>query len=184
MLLEPVDILSERFPQEVEKLQSPRAKASRMEHAIKHTITVRLHEDPAFYETVRERLERIIHERKEQRIDDAAEFKLLMSLRTELKEGHGGDADSLGLSEAAYPFFGVLRKRMTDGIFDDKKLADLADSVLDALKQESVIDWQKKDSVQREMRRKVKRQLRLAGVDDVMLDELTSAIMLLAEVRL
>jgi len=34
------------------------------------------------------------------------------------------------------------------------------------------------------MRRKVKRQLRLAGVDDVMLDELTSAITLLAEVRL
>lgn len=182
VLLEPVDILSDRFPEEVAKLETPRAKASRMEHAVKHTISVRLHEDPAFYETMRERLERIIKEREEQRIDDAEEFKLLMTVRDEIRQGHGGDAEALGLTDEAYPFFGVIRKRLTDT--DDGKMADLSGAVLDALKQEAVIDWKEKDSVKREMRRKVKRQLRLAGVDDGQLEELTTAIMSLAEVRL
>ena len=184
VLLEPVDIMSERFTEELQKLETPRAKASRIEHAVKHTITVRLHEDPAFYESMRERLERIISERKDQRIDDAEEFKLLMTVRDEIKRGHGGDAETLGLSDEAYPFYGVLKKRIDADDGDDQKMADLAGAVLDALKQEAVIDWQKKDGVQREMRRKVKRQLRIAGIDDGKLDEVTTAIMSLAEVRL
>lgn len=105
-----------------------------------------------------------------------------MSVRDEMRQGHGSDAEALGLSDEAYPFFGVIRKRITD--VDEAKMADLAGAVLDALKQEAVIDWKGKDSIKREMRRKVKRQLRLASVVDDRLEELTTAIMSLAEVRL
>ena len=44
VLLPPIPILSDRFSEEIEKLQSPRAKASRMEHAVKRTITVKMAE--------------------------------------------------------------------------------------------------------------------------------------------
>ena len=80
-----------------------------MEHAIQRTITVKLHEDPVFYESVRERLERIIVERRDQRIDDAEEFKLLMGVREDIKQGHSEDADSLGIKKEAFPFYGLLK---------------------------------------------------------------------------
>ncbi len=63
VLLAPVSILSDQFSAEVAKLDSARAKASRMEHALSRTITFKVNEDPVFYESLQDRLERIIRER-------------------------------------------------------------------------------------------------------------------------
>lgn len=186
-LLEPVSILSEDFTREVEKLESPRARASRMEHAITKTISVKLHEDPAFYESVRERLERIIREREEQRIDDAEEFRLLFSIRDQIRTRHVDVSGNLGLREEAVPFFGVLRREFATGDTEeasDEMLAALADAVLSVLEREAVIDWRRKEDVQREMRRQVKRELRLRGVKSSHLESLVTAVMDLARVRL
>ncbi len=177
LLLEPISIMSDK---------DPRAKASRMEHAIQRTITVKIHEDPVFYESVKDRLKRIIDQRREQRIDDAEEFKLLMGLRGDIKEGHSGDAESLGIKEEAFPFYGLLKRHMTDSANDGAvaKLGELSEAVFDALKHEAVIDWSQKEDVQREMRRKIKRQLRLADFPSEDIETATSAVMDLARVRL
>jgi len=186
LLLEPVPIMSDRFSEEVKKLKDPRAKASRMEHAIQRTITVKLHEDPVFYESVRERLERIIVERRDQRIDDAQEFKLLMAVRDDIKQGHSEDADSLGIKKEAFPFYGLLKKHVAEDANSGAaaKLAELSEAVFDALKHEAVIDWSQKEDVQREMRRKIKRQLRLADFPTKDVEAVTSELMDLARVRL
>ena len=184
-LLEPIPIMSDRFSEEIKKLKDPRAKASRMEHAIQRTITVKLHEDPVFYESIKDRLKRIIDERRDQRIDDAEEFKLLMRLRDDIKDGQAEDADTLGVREEAFPFYGLLKKHMASPSADGTaKLAELSDAVFDALKQEAVIDWAQKEDVQREMRRKVKRQLRLADFPTDDIEAVTTAVMDLARVRL
>jgi type I restriction enzyme R subunit len=157
-----------------------------MEHAIQRTITVKLHEDPMFYESIKDRLRRIIDERRDQRIDDAEEFKLLMRLRDDIKGGQAEDAASLGIQKDAFPFYGLLRKHIADATDDatKAKLAELSDAVVDALKQEAVIDWAQKEDVQREMRRKVKRQLRLADFPTEDIEAVTTAVMDLARVRL
>ncbi|MEZ5433672.1 MAG: DUF3387 domain-containing protein [Verrucomicrobiales bacterium] len=85
-LLKPIDILGDDFSVEIEKLRSPRAKAMRMEHAIRHTISVKLHEDPVFFESLSERLARIIGERKASRLDDIAGFRLLGELAREMRQ--------------------------------------------------------------------------------------------------
>lgn len=184
-LVAPVSIMSERFAEEVEKLKDPRAKASRMEHAINRTITVKLHEDPVFYESVKERLERIIQERRDQRIDDAEEFTLLMQVRTDLESGRPNDATVLGIREEVAPFFGLLQANAgSDSGIASEKLAELTEAVFDSLKHEAVLDWFQKEGVQREMRRKVKRQLRLADYPESQIDAVTTAVMDLARVRL
>lgn len=186
VLLEPVNILEDRFRDEVEKLESARGKASRMEHAISRTITIKLHEDPVFYESLQERLERIIDERQQERIDDVKEFQLLLSLRDDLRKGQSETAEQLGLDENSYAVFGLLNQHWQPdgGGTLETKLTDLAEVIFDTLKQEAVIDWQNKEDTQREMRRKVKRQLRLADCPAEKIDELTAAIMDLARVRL
>ncbi len=64
------------------------------------------------------------------------------------------------------------------------KFAELSEAVFDALKHEAVIDWSRKEDVQREMRRKIKRQLRLADFPAEDIEAVTSAVMDLARVRL
>ena len=56
-----------------------------MEHAIRHEINVRVEENPAFYRSLRERLEEIVEERRRQRLDDARQLSLLNHLCEELK---------------------------------------------------------------------------------------------------
>lgn len=187
VLLEPVNILNDKFREEIEKLESSRAKASRMEHAVSRTITIKLREDPAFYESLQERLERIIEERRLERIDDVKEFQLLSSLRDDLRKGQSESAEAMGLDENSYAVFGLLGQHWGTkerGGPSESKLSELASAIFDTLKAEAVIDWQSKEETQREMRRKVKRQLRLADCPADKIEELTTALMDLARVRL
>jgi len=187
-LLEPVNILSDRFVQELAKLDTARAKASRMEHAVGRTISVKLHEDPAFYESLEQRLRRIIDDRKKERIDDVKEFQLLMALRDDLKDGQERIAESMGLDPDTFAVFGLLRERLDElgssPGFQEEKLAELAASIFMRLEEEAVIDWPSKEDTQREMRRKVKRELRIADYPPDKVEELTTAIMDLARVKL
>ena len=63
-VLPPVSLTSADFRQKVAAMASPRARASEMEHAIRHHIDVHLAEDPVRYRRLSERLEQILAEHK------------------------------------------------------------------------------------------------------------------------
>jgi type I restriction enzyme R subunit len=54
------ELLSPKFVKEVEKSQSPKAKASEMEHAIRKHCKVHFEQDPALYTKLSEKLEALI----------------------------------------------------------------------------------------------------------------------------
>ena len=56
----PVRITDVNFASHVDREPSPRAKASEMEHAVRHHIRERLDEDPVYYQKLSERLDEII----------------------------------------------------------------------------------------------------------------------------
>ena len=120
--------------------------------------------------------------------DDVKEFQLLLNLHEDLRKGQGQNAESLGLNEDSYAVYGLLRQHLpaskNKDNDTDKRLTDLAESLFDTLQQEAVIDWTSKEDTQREMRRKIKRELRLADCPAEKIEELTTAIMDLARVRL
>ena len=76
-----VQIFSTEFEEKIDALKTDEAKASEMEHAVRHEINVRVEENPVFYRSLRERLEEIIKERREERIDAARQLSLLGRLR-------------------------------------------------------------------------------------------------------
>jgi len=180
-LLEPVPILSDRFQEEVEKLKSTKAKAKRMEHALRHVVSEKYEQDPAFYETIKAALERIIRERKEQRINEVEQFKKLADEvdRVQQRARSATEAD---------PYLGVIRRHYPMGSGDGDEPTEqeqaLGQDILEILKKECVIDWIDKPDVQREMRRVVKRKLRLAGCPAGKIEELTTALVEVAQVRL
>lgn len=186
VLLKPVPILAAEFAEEIDKLHSPRAKAVRMEHAVERTISLSLDEDPAYFESIRERLERIISERRLARIDDVQEYQLLMRLRDEVG-AHAASASSEGQpSEQARPFLRMLDRELdgAPGRPGDARLAEVAEGVVRSVATLAVVDWVHKEDVQREMRRQIKGELRLTDIPEERVEALASALLELARTRM
>ncbi|MBQ0977862.1 type I restriction endonuclease subunit R [Micromonospora sp. M61] len=62
----PISITAADYADKVSRLTSPRAKASEMEHAIRHHISERMDSDPAHYARLSEHLEHVLSELKDQ----------------------------------------------------------------------------------------------------------------------
>lgn len=184
VLVREVSILTPEFDEKVEALKDPEAKASEMEHAVRAEIHVRIEEDPAFYTSLRERLEKLIEDHRQKRIDAAKALSLLKAMISEVRN-RAGEAERLGLSETGLAILGLLRP-LTERVADDADpaLVELVGLLEEGLaSQVSIVDWQHKDDVQREMRRKIKRQLRAAHYTDDRLDPLANQIVDLLKAR-
>ncbi len=177
VLLSPVHILDDQFTAELDKLNSNRAKASRMEHKLKKTITIKMHEDPAFYSSLEDRIADIIDEHRANRISDVLALQKYEEVRTTMREGQSESAETLGLDANSFAVYGLLGKRMAGSDMKQEDIVDLAAVIYETLQSEAVLDWISKEDVQREMRRKIKRQLRLAKCPKERIEELTMEIM-------
>lgn len=177
-LMEPTSIFSEKFDEEVEKLSSPEAKASEIEHAIKHEITVKIDENPVFYESLSERLKRIIEDYIRGRIDSTEQLKLLRYLLEDVRapERH---ATELGVDPDVAPFYELIVKDSKD----KETLKPVAEEIHATLKELTVVDWQQKEDIKRELRRQIKRLLRAASYPTESIQDRTSQIIDLAARR-
>jgi type I restriction enzyme R subunit len=171
VLVKQVSLFSPDFEEKLNALKSDEARASEMEHAIRHEIHVKLDENPAFFTSLRERLEKIIEDRKARRIDAAKQLELLEAIRRDIR-GQAQTAERLGLTETAFAIYGLLvgadgaaagEGTPPYGAKVDEAASALASLLDDGLvAHTSIVDWVQKEDVQREMRRLIKRQLRAA----------------------
>ncbi|MDB4946676.1 MAG: type site-specific deoxyribonuclease, HsdR family [Labilithrix sp.] len=185
ILVKQVNLFTPEFEEKLEALKSDEAKASEMEHAIKDEIHVRLDENPVFFQSLRERLEQIIEDRKARRIDAAKQMELYATLVTDLA-GQADVAKKLGLTEAAFAIYGLLQPGAplplaestgTAYVKADPAKVALASVLEEALApQTAIVDWQRKEEVQKEMRKRIKRQLRAAHFEEGSLDPTAESI--------
>jgi len=187
ILVKEVSIFSKDFETKVDRLTSPEAKASEMEHAIRHEIHVKLEENPAFYGSLRERLEQLIADKKADRIDAAKQLELLRELATEIR-GEAKAAADAGLSDMGFAIYGVLELtlpsvREPDVEYDagHTALAGLIEKDIEQHTQ--MLDWTEKPSLLKELRAGVKTQLRAARFPKESLESVTDKIIDLAKVR-
>jgi len=188
ILVKEVPLFSKEFDEKVGALKTDEAKASEMEHAIRHEISVRVEENPVFYQSLRKRLEDIIEERRQERIGEAEQLKLLMHLRDELR-GEQTRAEDIGLQARGFAIYGLLEEQRPTMVREDAPRYNEANRDLASLLDEAVepftnlVDWWQKDDVQREMRQRIKRQLRASGIESDKVERLASDIVDLAKVR-
>ena len=188
ILVKEVQLFSQEFDEKVDALATDDAKASEMEHAIRHEINIRVEENPVFYQSLRERLEEIIKERRQERLDAAEQLKLLNDLREDLK-GEQSRAAEMELDARGFAIYGLLKKQRPPKAREKTATYDVANRDLASLIDEAVtpftelVDWQQKDDVQREMRSRIKRRLRAGGIGDETVESLAADIVDLAKVR-
>ena len=116
----PVDLMAANFKEEVEQIKSPESRASEIESAIKHHITVNLDEDPEYYKSLSLRLREII-EQTNGKWDQ--QLELLLDLVSNIESEHKQAAYDLGLTETEFAFYNILMAEVTqhssDGVITD-----------------------------------------------------------------
>jgi type I restriction enzyme R subunit len=168
ILIKEVSLFSGELEAKLAALGSDEARASEMEHALRHEIHVKLEEDPAYFRSLRERLEQIIEDRKERRLSAARQLELLQGLAHEARARERGGEDE-GVSKTAGAIYGLLNpiayghggtSRAADLPKDQSKLALATVLEEEVASLVQIVDWTLKDDVQREMRKLIKRKLK------------------------
>jgi len=184
-ILEPINITAPDFREKLEIKGSSKAKASHVEYAIRQIINEKIATDPAFYGSLKERLEEIIEEDKKERKSEARLLLNLMELGREEKKREAY-ANSLGLEGVnEFSFFGLLLP-FRKSIFSDSEKDHVAftKGIIESIKERRVIDWTDKEDIQREMRKEVKRLLRAKRFQEDHVEPLTREILNLARIHL
>ncbi|TRM11769.1 type I restriction endonuclease subunit R [Lentibacillus cibarius] len=180
VLVEPIDILSTRFDDKLDEMDTPEAKAAEMEHAIKHEIRIKLDENPVLYTSLKERLEELIEKRKERQLTIEERLEayrdVIDRMRTNAEEGAAH-----GFTPEQYPFYQMLEQAL-DG-FEEENVKELTHIITEIIQDNAVIDWTFKDDVKREMRKRIKRQLRASNCPSKQVEHLARQLMELAEVH-
>ena len=134
-------------------------------------------ENPVFYESLMERLKRIIEDYKQKCITEAERLKLLQAVLDDIRSPERF-ALQQGVELEVFPFYQLVQTKISDEV----GLSSLAQEIYSALKKHAVVDWQQKEDAKREMRRDIKRLLRseLSGND---LQDLTTQLVDLAARR-
>jgi len=122
----PVDLMAANFRESVEQIKSPESRASEIESAIKHHITVNLEEDPEYYKSLSLRLRDIIEKTNgkwEQQLD------LLQDLVGSIESTRKQDADDKGLDETEMAFYRILVAEVARHSGDDVVGEDVDDEI-------------------------------------------------------
>ena len=115
----PVDLLAANFKESVTTVKSDESRASEIESAIKHHITVNLDEDPEYYRSLSLRLRDIIEKtagKWEQQVE------MLFEMVNTMEADHKKAADDLGLTETELAFYNILMAEVTEAkgdVLDD-----------------------------------------------------------------
>lgn len=167
--IEPITLFEDNFKAKVKTLKSDEAQASAMEHAIKHIINVKIKENPVYYESLFERLQRILDETKNDWI--ARKKQLEEFIKNDVETGASNKANDLGLDEKEFAFFEVIRKYLEDDANEFKLKEEEATYISDetmeiskemakdvkaVVKDNYVIDWVINQSKTNDIQRTIK----------------------------
>ncbi|OAA87802.1 type I restriction endonuclease subunit R [Clostridium ljungdahlii] len=106
--IEPITLFEDDFKTKINTLKSDEAQASAMEHAVKHAISVKMDDNPVFYTSLLEKLQKILDETKNDWIE--RKKKLEEFIEREVEKGTKSQSENLGLDEKEYAFFEVVKK--------------------------------------------------------------------------
>jgi type I restriction enzyme R subunit len=166
LLSEAVDITdSKRFEEELAR-KGGKTKELTIANRIKHTIQANKKENPEFYDDLAKRLERLIRDREEDRIDQAHLLTEFHKIQEEIINAKD-EWQRLGLaSTEQFPIYKKIEK-----LFPDSKVLTIA--IFDKIGiylQKS--DWKDHDDIKKTIRVEIKSLLRSAGANSDLLKSL------------
>jgi len=167
----PIDLMAADFKASVDQIKSPESRASEIESAIKHHITVNLDEDPEYYRSLSLRLRDII-EKTDGKWEQ--QLELLLQMVGSIEADHKKAAADLGLNQTEFAFYNILMAEVTRHAGDDT-LSDAVHGEVRATSQALVevfeeatciVDFFNKPDEIKRMKKAIKRAIMDCSFDD------------------
>jgi type I restriction enzyme, R subunit len=165
----PVELLSTDFIAQLNQHAggNAEAKASEMEHAIRKHCTVHNDEDPAFYQSLSQKVENLIDQYQDQWERLAEELE---KLRTEAIAGRQQETDGMG-KEATTFYEHIANQAFANGEVppeDKPKLKALMEAIVETL-QDSIgsVDFWNDSDKQKKTRSEIKTAIAITGIAEL-----------------
>ncbi|MBK0075566.1 type I restriction endonuclease subunit R [Bacillus sp. S56] len=145
----PVDILNEKaFEEELERLDSKRAKADAIRTRLTKSVSAKWDENPAFYKKFSERIQEAIQEYKDKRISEAEYLNKMKDIMKDYRKGESTDnyPEVIKENQNAQAFYGVTKDIIsevaeTSVSYGSASLGDLAIKMDEVIKEHQKVDW-------------------------------------------
>jgi len=160
-----VDIFDkDKFEAEVDKIDSPRARADTIANRTKKTIIEKWEEDPAFYKRFSKLLEETIEEFMAKRLSDAEYLEKVTAVMNSVRNRTGDDIpEKLEHHEVAKAFYGLVYEVIGKFESNEYEPRDFAADIgleIDGIIQSSlVVDWINNTDIQNMMLNKIEEYL-------------------------
>lgn len=163
----PVDLLAANFKEKLKEVKSTESKASEVESAVKHHITVNLEEDPEYYKSLSLRLRDII-------VKNAGnwerQLELLLEMVDNIESEHQQAAQDVGLSETEYAFYNILTAEVSqvaessgDYVVDDSVMEEVKSTTQTLVntfdEATEIVDFFNKQDEVKRMKKEIKRAI-------------------------
>jgi len=175
LLYEAIDITDyKKFAEEI-AIKSGRIKELSIANRIKYTIQANKKENPEFYQDIAKRLDRLIKDRQDNRIDQIQLFLEFNKIQEQINNSKQ-QWKKLGLkSTEQFPIYKKLEKI----VGNPKELTlDIFDKISIYFQKK---DWAESDDFKKEIRKKIKPLLRKANIDTKLLKTLAIDIVEILE---
>ncbi|WP_027340831.1 type I restriction endonuclease subunit R [Halonatronum saccharophilum] len=133
----PITLFENDFKDKIDSLGSDEALASGMEHAIKHTINVKMEDNPVHYTSLLEKLRKILEETEhdwQERKQKLQEF-----IHRDLDTGEENEAKKLGFNtKREYALYEVVKDTLIAKEQSTKKKDRVKDERVDYISQETI----------------------------------------------
>ncbi|CAG7611017.1 hypothetical protein PAESOLCIP111_01320 [Paenibacillus solanacearum] len=149
----PVDILNAKaFEEELERLDSKRAKADAIRTRLTKSINTKWDENPAYYKKFSERIKEAIEAYKEQRISEAEYLQRMNDIKKDYQNGESSAdyPDSIKKNSNAQAFYGVTKDILSEVLQNSLNtdiIAELSLRMDEIIRIHTKVDWHDNNQV-------------------------------------
>jgi type I restriction enzyme R subunit len=191
-ITELIDIFDkEKFEEELARIQGLAARADMIAHRTMRTIDEKMGEDPVYYTRFSELIKQAINEYRQGRLEEAEYFKMVTGYMESIQNRKGDETpEQLEGHDIAKAFYGItydVLSTSNDENIELKSLsAELGLEIDKIIKNNVIVDWQRKDNVQNKMLNEIEDFLLdhpKIDIDTDNLDLIMERIMKIAKIR-
>ena len=157
-----VSILSDEFLLEVKNMQQKNIAFELLKKLLSDEVSIRKTKNLVQGKKFSEMLESVVKRYHNNQIDSAQVLAELSDIAKEMRL-EDSKSEDLGLTPEEYAFYSVLKQNDSTSFLDDNKMKELIHTIVDVIRQNATVDWNKRDDVRAKLRLTVKKILMRYG---------------------
>jgi len=157
-----LDILSEEFLLEVKNMAHKNLAFELLRKLLNEEVKVRKQKNMTQGKKFSEMLSSVIKRYHNNQIDTAQVIKELSDIARDMKL-EDSKADELGLTPEEYAFYSILAQNDSTSFLEDHKMKELIHRIVEIIRKNATVDWNRRDDVKAKLRLLVKKVLMRYG---------------------